>query len=109
MGWGCRRNRISTRNISVNPDSDPPPLRAGPSSMAPGVSPGRAEAPAPGSRRGRMLAEAAAVEEMPVWLEGNAAPAVTGKCTPDPPERLATGGRARGGGLETLETSWTLR
>src|SRR2546429_22024 len=93
MRCGCRRDRISTRNISVKPDSDTPPLRAGPSSMAPGVSPGRAEPPAPGSRRGRMLAESAAVEEMPVWLEVNGEPAVTWMCTPDQLEELATGER----------------
>jgi len=47
---------------------------------------------APGSRRGRMLAESAVVEEMPVWLEVNGAPAVTWMCTPDQLEELATDG-----------------
>src|SRR6266567_284760 len=53
----CRRGRTSIRNTSVNPDSDTPPLRAGPSAMAPGVSPGSSGSPAaPGSRRKRVLA-----------------------------------------------------
>src|SRR5947209_2393647 len=88
----CRRGRTSIRNTSVNPEPDTPPLRAGPSAMAPGVSPGSSGSPAaPGSRRGRMLVESAVVEELPVWLEVNGEPAVTWMCTPDELEELATG------------------
>ncbi len=77
--------------------------------MAPGVSPGRAEPPAPGSRRGRMLAESAAVEEMPVWLEVNGEPAVTWMCTPDQLEELATGWLHGEGYIETLDDLVKLR
>jgi FdhD protein len=49
------------------------------------------EPKAPGSRRGRMLADSAAVEETAVWLEVNGEPAVTWMCTPDLLEELATG------------------
>lgn len=45
----------------------------------------------PGARRGRMLAESAAVEEVPVWLEVNGEPLVTWMCTPDLLEELAVG------------------
>src|SRR5207247_2873862 len=58
--------------------------------------------PPPGSRRGRMLAESAAVEEMPVWLEVNGEPAVTWMCTPDLLEELATGWLHGEGYIETL-------
>lgn len=47
--------------------------------------------PEAGSRRGRMLAESAAVEEVPVWLEVNGEPVVTWMCTPDLLEELAVG------------------
>ena len=64
--------------------SDPPGLRPGSvtpgASDPPGLRPGSAT---PGSRRGRMLAESAAVEEVAVWLEVNGEPAVTWMCTPD--------------------------
>src|SRR5207245_2151669 len=60
----------------ANRDQQSPPSRAGPSPIAPGVSPGTPEARTPGSRRGRMLAESAAVEEWLVWLEVNGGPAV---------------------------------
>src|SRR5437762_1524057 len=40
----------------ANRDQESPPLRTGPSSIAPGVSPGPPEARTPGSRRGRVLA-----------------------------------------------------
>src|SRR5438034_224930 len=75
----------------ANRDQESPPLRTGPSSIAPGVSPGPPEARTPGSRRGRMLADSAAVEEWPVWLEVNGEPAVTWMCTPGQLEELATG------------------
>src|SRR2546427_10922437 len=61
--------RIVTRNTSAQPE---PPRQ-------------------PGSRRGRMQADSAAVEEVPVWLEGNGEPPVTGVCTPDQLEDLAAG------------------
>src|SRR6266699_2560752 len=80
--------------------------------MAPGVSPGTPgtpEARQPGSRRGRMLAESAAVEEVPVWLEVNGEPAVTWMCTPDQLEELATGWLHGEGYLETLDDLLKLR
>src|SRR5207247_4311283 len=46
---------------------------------------------APGSRRGRMQADSAMVEEVPVWLEVNGEPMVTWMCTPDLLEELAVG------------------
>ncbi len=49
-----------------------------------------------------MLAESAAVEEMPVWLEVNGEPAVTWMCTPDLLEELATGWLHGEGYIETL-------
>src|SRR5438128_1479610 len=80
--------------------------------MAPGVSPGTPgtpEARQPGSRRGRMLAESAAVEEVPVWLEVNGEPAVTWMCTPDQLEELATGWLHGEGYIETLDDLVKLR
>src|SRR5207247_8902610 len=108
----CRRGRISTRNTSVNRDPASPRLRASPGPMAPGVSPGTPgtpEARQPGSRRGRMLAESAAVEEVPVWLEVNGEPAVTWMCTPDQLEELATGWLHGEGYIETLDDLVKLR
>ena len=64
---------------------------------------------APGSRRGRMLAESAVVEEMPVWLEVNGAPAVTWMCTPDQLEELATGWLHGEGYIESLDDLVKLR
>jgi FdhD protein len=43
------------------------------------------------SKRGGRMAELAAVEEVPVWLEVNGRPAVTWMCTPDLLEELAIG------------------
>ncbi|MGE3527332.1 MAG: formate dehydrogenase accessory sulfurtransferase FdhD [Gemmatimonadales bacterium] len=43
------------------------------------------------AKRGGQLAERAAVEEVPVWLEVNGRPAVTWMCTPDLLEELAVG------------------
>src|SRR5438445_496719 len=106
----CRRGRTSIRNTSVNPEPDTPPLGAGPSAMAPGVSPGSSGSPAaPGSRRGRMLVESAVVEELPVWLEVNGEPAVTWMCTPDQLEELATGWLHGEGYIESLDDLVKLR
>ncbi len=78
--------------------------------MAPGVSPGSPVPDRqPGSRRGRMLAESAAVEEVPVWLEVNGEPAVTWMCTPDLLEELATGWLHGEGYIETLDDLVKLR
>src|SRR2546426_8071209 len=85
----------------ANRDQKSPPSRAGPSPIAPGVSPGTPEARAPGSRRGRMLAESAAVEEWLVWLEGNGEPAGTWMCTPRQLEGLGAGGLHGGGHNES--------
>lgn len=56
-----------------------------------------------------MLAESAAVEEMPVWLEVNGEPAVTWMCTPDLLEELATGWLHGEGYIETLDDLIKLR
>ncbi len=66
--------------MNPNPDAPPPPSPSPPTDVH-----------APGSRRGRMLAESAVVEEVQVWLEVNGEPAVTWMCTPDQLEELATG------------------
>lgn len=65
--------------------------------------------PEVGSRRGRMLAESAAVEEVPVWLEVNGEPAVTWMCTPDQLEELATGWLHGEGYIATLDDLLKLR
>src|SRR2546428_3786559 len=57
----------------------------------------------PGSRRGRMQADSAAVEEVPVWLEVNGEPTVTWMCTPDQLEELATGWLSGAGYIESLD------
>src|SRR2546428_13120216 len=101
MPCAFRRGRISTRNISVNREP-----------LTPGSRPGSVPTDAarqPGSRRGRMLAESAVVEEMPVWLEVNGEPAVTWMCTPDQLEELATGGLHGGGYIESLDDLGKLR
>jgi len=56
-----------------------------------------------------MLAESAAVEEVPVWLEVNGEPAVTWMCTPDLLEELATGWLHGEGYIETLDDLVKLR
>ena len=56
-----------------------------------------------------MLAESAVVEEMPVWLEVNGAPAVTWMCTPDQLEELATGWLHGEGYIESLDDLVKLR
>lgn len=49
------------------------------------------------------MADQAAVEEVPVWLEVNGKPAVTWMCTPDLLEELAVGWLAGEGYVERLE------
>jgi len=56
-----------------------------------------------------MLADSAVVEEWPVWLEVNGAPAVTWMCTPDQLEELATGWLHGEGYIETLDDLVKLR
>ncbi len=56
-----------------------------------------------------MLAESAAVEEVPVWLEVNGEAAVTWMCTPDLLEELATGWLHGEGYIETLDDLVKLR
>ena len=56
-----------------------------------------------------MQADSAAVEEVPVWLEVNGAPAVTWMCTPDQLEELATGWLHGEGYIETLDDLLKLR
>jgi FdhD protein len=56
-----------------------------------------------------MLAESAAVEEWPVWLEVNGEPAVTWMCTPDQLEELATGWLHGEGYIGTLDDLIKLR
>src|SRR2546428_11679908 len=67
-----------------------------------GNTPAQPEPRQPGSRRGRMQADSAAVEEVPVWLEGNGEPTVTWVCTPDQLAGLATGWLPGGGHIETV-------
>ena len=54
-------------------------------------------------RGGRMREEAAAVEEVPVWLEINGHQAVTWMCTPDLLEELAVGWLHGEGFIETMD------
>src|SRR5437773_48503 len=63
----------------------------------------------PGSRRGRMQADSAAVEEVPVWLEVNGEPTVTWMCTPDQLEELATGWLHGEGYIETMDDLLRMR
>ncbi len=56
-----------------------------------------------------MLAESAAVEEWPVWLEVNGEPAVTWMCTPDLLEELATGWLHGEGYIESMDDLLKLR
>jgi FdhD protein len=55
------------------------------------------------AKRGGRMADQAAVEEVPVWLEVNGAPVVTWMCTPDLLEELALGWLAGEGYIESLE------
>jgi len=84
--------------VNPNPDAPPPPSASPPTDVH-----------APGSRRGRMLAESAVVEEVQVWLEVNGEPAVTWMCTPDQLEELATGWLHGEGYVETLDDLVKLR
>lgn len=56
-----------------------------------------------------MLAESAAVEEWPVWLEVNGEPVVTWMCTPDQLEELAAGWLHGEGYIETMDDLTRLR
>ena len=56
-----------------------------------------------------MLAESAAVEEWPVWLEVNGEPVVTWMCTPDQLEELAAGWLHGEGYIETMDDLLKLR
>lgn len=80
-----------------------------PSLDAPSPPPPPSDGHAPGSRRGRMLAASAVVEEVQVWLEVNGEPAVTWMCTPDQLEELATGWLHGEGYVETLADLVKLR
>jgi FdhD protein len=61
------------------------------------------DAPSRPAKRGGRMADQAAVEEVPVWLEVNGAPAVTWMCTPHLLEELALGWLAGEGYVETLD------
>jgi FdhD protein len=54
-------------------------------------------------KRGGRMADHAAVEEVPVWLEVNGSPAVTWMCTPDLLEELAVGWLAGEGFIEGID------
>lgn len=55
------------------------------------------------AKRGGRLSELAAVEEVPVWLEVNARPAVTWMCTPELLEELAIGWLHGEGYIDRIE------
>jgi len=70
------------------------------------VSPESAGSTPPPSRpekRGGRMADQAAVEEVPVWLEVNGVPLVTWMCTPDLLEELAIGWLAGEGYIESVD------
>jgi FdhD protein len=54
-------------------------------------------------KRGGRMADQAAVEEVPVWLEVNGVPLVTWMCTPDLLEELAIGWLAGEGYIESVD------
>lgn len=54
------------------------------------------------AKRGGRMADQAAVEEVPVWLELNGSPAVTWMCTPDLLEELAVGWLAGEGFIDDI-------
>src|SRR3989454_9982996 len=83
--------RQEVRIVTPNPSAQPEPPRQ------------------PGSRRGRMQADSAAVEEVPVWLEVNGEPTVTWMCTPDQLEELATGWLHGEGYIETMDDLLRMR
>ena len=60
-------------------------------------------APSKPAKRGGRMSDQAAVEEVPVWLEVNGAPAVTWMCTPDLLEELAVGWLAGEGYIEAID------
>ena len=62
-----------------------------------------------GSRRGRMAADSAVVEEWPVWLEVNGTPVVTWMCTPDQLEELAAGWLHGEGYIDSVDDLLKLR
>jgi FdhD protein len=59
--------------------------------------------PSKPEKRGGRMADQAAVEEVPVWLELNSVPAVTWMCTPHLLEELALGWLAGEGYVESLD------
>lgn len=63
----------------------------------------------PSKRGGRMAAESAIVEEVPVWLEVNGEPAVTWMCTPEMLEEMAVGWLHGEGYIRTLDDLKKLR
>ena len=63
----------------------------------------------PAKRGGRMVADSAIVEEVPVWLEVNGAPAVTWMCTPEQLEELVVGWLHGEGYIRTLDDLKKLR
>ena len=69
---------------------------------APG-NPEPAGGPIRPAKRGGRMADQAAVEEVPVWLEVNGAPLVTWMCTPDLLEELAIGWLAGEGYIESID------
>lgn len=64
---------------------------------------GEPSLPARPLKRGGRMADQAAVEEVPVWLEVNGTPAVTWMCTPDLLEELAVGWLAGEGFIDRIE------
>ena len=69
---------------------------------APG-NPEPAGGPIRPAKRGGRMADQAAVEEVPVWLEVNGTPLVTWMCTPDLLEELAIGWLAGEGYIESID------
>ncbi len=63
----------------------------------------------PSKRGGRMAAESAIVEEVPVWLEVNGEPTVTWMCTPEMLEEMAVGWLHGEGYIRTLDDLKKLR
>src|SRR5947208_12529646 len=101
---------MATPELPGSPGSRPGSVQA---RTDPGRKPGEAgNAPVdrtPGSRRGRMQADSAMVEELPVWLEVNGEPMVTWMCTPDQLEELAVGWLHGEGYIASLDDLIQLR